>query len=351
MGPTTAPHNAANPLITSRRGQIWIAGEKTSGAYGTVQRAPLFASWEAPETVVHPYPLILIHGGGGQGTDWTGTPDGRPGWATRFVEAGFVVYVVDRPGHGRSPYHPSVVGEMGAPFPYEGAKSLFYPDDAATEQTQWSYSRASDSDEIDQLVAAMGPLPADLAESQKMDAERLGRLLDLTGPAVLVTHSAGAPAGWLTANERPNLVKAIVAVEPIGPAFAEFPGIGRLDWGLTAAPMTYEPRCESAAEAAKAPARTLRIPALEETPVAVLTGGASVFATFAPQIVDFLKTAGAAVEWIHLPEHGIEGNGHGLIFEANSDEIARIVGDWIATRIAESTLSQEPLLVQDAATA
>ena len=33
----------------------------------------------------------LVHGGGGQGTDWTGTPDGRPGWAQRFVEAGFAV--------------------------------------------------------------------------------------------------------------------------------------------------------------------------------------------------------------------------------------------------------------------
>jgi pimeloyl-ACP methyl ester carboxylesterase len=334
MGSTTAPHHAANPLITSRRGHFWVTGEKTSGAYGTVQRAPLFASWEAPETIVHPYPLVLIHGGGGQGTDWTGTPDGRPGWATRFVEAGFVVYVVDRPGHGRSPYHPVVVGEMGAPFPYEGANGLFYPDDAASEQTQWPYSRAEDSHEIDQLVAAMGPLPADIAESQRMDAERLGRLLDLTGPAVLVTHSAGAPAGWLTANERPDLVKAIVAVEPIGPAFAEFPGIGRLDWGLTASPMTYEPPRGSADEVANAPVGSLGIPALEETPIVVLTGGASVFATFAPQVVDFLKTAGANAEWIHLPDQGIDGNGHGLIFEANSDQIARLVADWIATRIA-----------------
>jgi pimeloyl-ACP methyl ester carboxylesterase len=335
MESTIPPHHAPNPLITSRRGQVWIAGEKTSSAYGTVQRAPLFASWEAPETIIHPYPLVLIHGGGGQGTDWTGTPDGRPGWATRFVEAGFVVYVVDRPGHGRSPYHPAVVGDMGAPFPYEGANALFYPDAAAKEQTQWPGSRASDSDEIDQLVAAMGPLPADLAESQRMDAERLGRLLDLTGPAVLVTHSAGAPAGWLTANERPDLVKAIVAVEPVGPAFAEIPGIGRLDWGLTAAPLAYEPRLDSADEALNAPVGTLGIPALEETPVAVLTGGASIFATFAPQVVDFLKTAGAAVEWIHLPERGIDGNGHGLIFEANSDEIAKLVADWIATRIAQ----------------
>jgi hypothetical protein len=27
-----------------------------------------------------PFPVVLVHGGGGQGTDWMETPDGRPGW-------------------------------------------------------------------------------------------------------------------------------------------------------------------------------------------------------------------------------------------------------------------------------
>jgi hypothetical protein len=48
-----------------------------------------------------------------------GTPDGRPGWATMLVQKGYKVYVVDRPGHGRSPFHPDVHG----PFPAQ-ANSL-----------------------------------------------------------------------------------------------------------------------------------------------------------------------------------------------------------------------------------
>lgn len=325
----TAPHEADRPLITSRRGQFWIPGEIVESEFGTVQRGPLFAEWEAPEDVRVPLPIVLVHGGGGQGTDWLTTPDGRPGWASRLVESGFVVYVVDRPGHGRSPYHSAVIGEMGPPFPYEAANGLFYPDAAEDEQTQWAFGRAPGSGQVDQLVAAMGPLPQDLAASQQMDGERLGRLLDLTGPAVLVTHSAGAPAGWLAADARPDLVKGVFAIEPVGPAFADIPGIGRLDWGLTAAQIRYSPPLSTSDEAETADPASLVIPALDALPVAVVTGGASAFETFADQVVDFLRTAGADAERVHLPDHGIEGNGHGLIFEQNSDEIVDLLADLI----------------------
>lgn len=321
----TPPHETQTPLISSRRGNFWVPGEIIQTSQGTVQRAPLFAEWEAPEVVRFPYPLVLVHGGGGQGSDWLTTPDGRPGWATRLVEAGYVVYVVDRPGHGRSPYHPDVVGEMGGPFPYEAANGLFFPDEAREEQHQWPFPRTAGSPEVDQLVAAMGPLPDDLAESQRMDADRLARLLDRIGPAVLFTHSAGGPAGWLTADARPDLVKGIVAIEPIGPAFGEFPGIGRLDWGLTAAPIGYASAFATAEDAENADPSELVIPALKDIPISVVTGGASAFAGFAEQVVQFLKTAGADATWLHLPEHGIEGNGHGLIFEANSDDILKVI--------------------------
>lgn len=316
----TAPHVAGGHRVTVRRGQFWVPGERVRTEHGTVQRAPLFVQWEAPPGDAHPIPLVLVHGGGGQGTDWTGTPDGRPGWATRFVEAGFAVYVVDRCGHGRSPYHPDVVAPMGAPFPYEAARALFFPEEARDAQTQWTYG----PEHVDQLLCPMGPLPADLAESQRLDAERLGRLLDIVGEAVLVTHSAGGPVGWLTADARPDRVAAIAAVEPMGPPFAEFPGLGTLTWGLTSAEITCDPRAGDPAEA-----DGRRIPALAGKPVAVVTGGASAFAGFAPRVVEFLNTAGAHARQLHLPDFGITGNGHGLIFEANSDETVKPVIDWI----------------------
>lgn len=331
----TPPHEADAPLVTSRRGRFWIPGEVVSTAAGTVQKGPLFVEWEAPQNPSSPVPLILVHGGGGQGTDWMLTPDGRPGWATRFVEAGRIVYVVDRPGHGRSPYHPDVMGQMGGPFPYEAGEGLFSPAEISERQTQWVFGHGPGGEAVDQFMAAMGPLPQDLAESQRMDADRLAQLLDLVGPSVLVTHSAGGPAGWLTAHARPEDVRGIIAIEPVGPPFAEIPGIGRLDWGLTAAPVTYEPEAETAQAAQlrfEADPASLQVPAWEGLPVRLLTGEASAFEAFAGDVVDFLNSAGAAAEHMSLRERGIRGNGHGLIFEANSDEIAALVLeeiDWI----------------------
>src|SRR5699024_1862994 len=220
------------PLVTSRRGNLLIPGEIVETDSGTVQCAPLCVTWDGPEEIRFPYPFVLVYRGDGKVTDWRCTTDGRPGWAPRLVSSGYIVFVVHQPGHGRSPNQPDVIGHMGPPFPYEAARGLFFTNEVQYEHTQWSYSRTAGELEVDQLVAAMGPLPQDLAESQRMDADRLARLLDQVGPAVLVTHSAGGPAGWLTADARPDLVQAIIAVEPVGPAFAEIPGIGRLDWGL-----------------------------------------------------------------------------------------------------------------------
>lgn len=323
------PHEIDAPLVTSRRGLFWIPGDIVEAAGATLQAGPMFVQWEAPQRITQPYPLVLVHGGGGQGTDWLTTVDGRPGWATRFVEAGFAVYVIDRAGHGRSPYHPDVLGEMGPPFPYEAAQGLFLAQDQAQEHTQWPYDREPGSPEVDQLVAAMGPLPADLAHSQTLDADRLAVLLDRIGPAVLVTHSAGGPVGWLAADRRPELVKGIAAVEPMGPPFADFPGLGPLTWGLTSAPMTFAPPATDPDELRAGAEGRYRLPALRETPVLLLTGGASAFATFTDQISAFLADAGADVGWQHLPDLGINGNGHGLLFEANSDDTVQPVIAWL----------------------
>jgi len=87
--------------VTSRRGFFWTGIERIQSQYGTVVRGPMYVEWEEPVEVTQPYPIVLIHGGGGQGLDWMQTYDGRPGWAPLLVQRGYKVYVVDRPGHGR----------------------------------------------------------------------------------------------------------------------------------------------------------------------------------------------------------------------------------------------------------
>lgn len=329
--PTSPPHlDTALPLLTARGGQLWIPGDIITTSHGTVQSGPMYVQWIAPETITHPEPLVFVHGGGAQGSDWLGTVDERPGWAIEAVRAGRAVYVVDRPGHGRSPFHPEVIGPMGGAPGYEMAAGLFFTSATEQEHTAWPWPTEPGGDEADQLVAAFGPLPADLALSQTLDADRLARLLDRIGPAVLVTHSAGGPVGWLTAQARPALVRAIAAIEPMGPPFAELPGLGTLSWGLTAAPIAYDPPRASPAQAAEASPSELRIPGLRGLPVLVLTGGASPFSTFRHAMAEALSAAGADVTLVHLPDRGIDGNGHALMLEANSSSTLGPVLDWTA---------------------
>ncbi|GAA3047054.1 hypothetical protein GCM10010464_09140 [Pseudonocardia yunnanensis] len=314
-------------LVTSRRGFFWVGTERVQHPAGLVPRGPMFVAWEAPEHVTRPYPLVLVHGGGGQGTDWMGTPDGRSGWSTMLVRSGHVVYLVDRPGHGRSPYHPDVLGAMGPPFSYERAKEIFAPDSHKNLHTQWPGSRDVDDPLFDQVLAPTGPMPADMAAAHRLDADRLVQLLERVGPAVLVTHSAGAPGGWLAADARPDLVVALLALEPIGPPFLRLPDGGSLlPWGLTAAPPAFDP---PAADPSELAAGSHRLPGLAHVPIGVFSAGASPFDAFAGDVAEFLRTTGCRAEWVRLADHGVHGNGHAVMFERNSAEALAVLVRWL----------------------
>lgn len=325
----------SRPARTSRRGHFWIPGDRIIKDGLTYQRGPLFAEWEAPEDVTKPFPIVLVHGGGFQGTEWLDTPDGRPGWAQRLVEEGYAVIIVDRPGHGRSPFHIETVGAMSPPFSYEGGRKIYFPNALSDKHTQWPF-QPDDAEAMDVFIAGYGPLPADLEASEEMDADRLARLLDRIGPAILLTHSASGPSGWLVADRRPGLVSAIVAIEPMGPPFADIPNIGPLRWGLAAAPLTFDPPHASPQDVRDADPATLRLPALARLPILVVTAEASAFAAASTPIVERLVAGGAAAELLHLPDHGVFGNGHGLIYEKNSDDALRPVLAWLETQAASS---------------
>ncbi len=319
---------ASRPLRTTRRGQFWVPGEIVRDTpFGTVQRAPMYVQWEAPAEITQKYPVILVHGGGGQGSDYLGTADGKPGWLDAFVDGGFLTYVVDRPGHGRSWFHPDVVGPVGGMFPYEAAQGLFSAPIPGHDQQAWTGEPGDPA--TDQLVAGMGFVHADYDEVNRMDADRLAKLLDVTGPAVVLTHSAGAPAGWLVSELRHDLVKAHVAVEPIGPAFGGFPGLGELTWGLSAYKPHFEPEPATPEELKENPGAFTQ-PGLAGIPTVVVVAGNSPFTDFESSVADFVNTLGGQAEFMNIADHGVHGNGHGLMLEANNREAAQPIIEWIA---------------------
>lgn len=321
-----AERDISGDPVTSRRGFFWVGVERAESPFGTVPRGPMYVQWEAPVDVRHPYPLVLIHGGGGQGTDYLGTPDGRPGWASHLLAEGYTVYVVDRPGHGRSPLHPDVLGAMGAPFSWELAQMLFT---GPTEQ--WPGSGELDDPTVDQFVAGTGPMLQDFAAAHALEQSRGAALLDRIGPAVVISHSAGGPVGWLMADARPDLVKAIVAIEPLGPPFAVNPQMGfDLEWGLSASPMTFDPPPAEPAELQGETPRTLTN--LAGIPIAVVSTELSPFAPGSEATVEFLQNVGCDAEHVELHKHGVTGNGHMIMLERNSRETLGVILDWLDKR-------------------
>ena len=309
-------------LVTSRRGFFWVGGERVPVQEGTSLRGQMFVQWEAPEQPTQPYPVVLIHGGGGQGTDWLGTPDGRPGWATFLVQEGYAVYVVDRPGHGRSPYHPDVLCPPGGVFTLEMISALF------CDTEQWPGTGDPDDPHVRAFAAGTGPMLADCALAHALEQACGAALLDEIGPAILITSSAGGPMGWLTADVRPSQVKAIVSAEPIGPAFLDNPAVGlSLPWGLTAAPMTFDPPADSPDDLHVGPAR--RLPALAGIPIALVEAEASLLAQPSPAIAAFLEDAGCHVDRIVLTDHGVHGNGHLMMMELNNREVLEPILRWL----------------------
>ena len=272
--------------------------------------------------------LVLIHGGGGQGLDWLATPDGRPGWAPELAKRGHRVYTVDRPGHGRGAQWAGALGAMGEPFDADGLAVLFRSPDGvhptAHLQTQWptegGRASAPGADPaILHLLASCRAMALDLAVAHAIERQLGAELIDRLGPAILFTHSAGAPAGWLIAAARPNLVRAVVALEPFGPPFRPATdGLPGLPHGLTAVPLE----------------------GLSGLPVLLVSAEASLLSHFDTEVRDYLTEVCAEVQLLRLADHGVHGNGHGMIFERNHLQVLDVVTEALAGLLGASAATR-----------
>src|ERR1041384_3331970 len=99
---TGARGGAGEPLVLARDGFMYVGGKTMQVDGREYFYGQMYVEIRIPAKQTHPYPIIMVHGGSMSGTNYTGTPDGREGWAQYFVRQGYAVYVVDQPGRGRS---------------------------------------------------------------------------------------------------------------------------------------------------------------------------------------------------------------------------------------------------------
>ncbi|KAF5249700.1 hypothetical protein FANTH_5008 [Fusarium anthophilum] len=210
--------------------------------------APIRGAWKDT-------PIVMIHGMAQTGTNFLNKPDGGVGWASRFIEQGYEVYIVDQTFRGRSAWMPGQGAAKLSTLSAEAVEVAFtdsrthmlWPQ--AVNHTQWPGSGVRGDPVFDAFYSSNVEF-VDNTTYQQTSVQAAGAaLLDRIGkPAVLLGHSQGSFMPTLIADMRPKLTKSIVLLEAAGPPFKDeifkFGGEFPRPWGLWDVPITYDPPVE-----------------------------------------------------------------------------------------------------------
>ena len=368
----TRPAATDGPPV-ARQGYLFAGGHYETIGGKPVMAGQIYAEFQIPRQQTHPEPIVMVHGAIQTGTNFTGTPDGRMGWAEYFLRQGYAVYVVDQPGRSRASYNPAAGGAQAFPDLLNTEQRFTAPErfglwPQARLHTQWPGTGMAGDPVFDQFYESQVPFVQNAEKAQTMTRDALVALLEKIGPAILLTHSQSGSMGWLTADARPDLVRALIQIEPSGPPVHDVLTVGAPDYfrdgnlvrpfGLSAIPLHYAPQVASAADLnfvrqgnadgpglarcwmQASPARQL--PNLAKMPMLIVSGEASFHAPFEHCTVKYLQQAGVNPVWIDLGKAGIHGNGHMMMLEKNNLEIAAAIDRWLTKTVPAKTAAVAP---------
>ncbi len=364
MPPASIPTFSTENL--GREAIFYVGGEYKGAPGKEVMDGAMYVEVMVPKKITKPYPIVFFHGAGQTGAVFKQTPDGRPGWAYYLIAQGYVVYMVDYPARGRSPYVPDMDGKLGlrtaldleqiwtGPVPSGGnfPRMKLY--------TQWpsdSPKKGTMGDPVfDNFIK--GQMQFVLGDKQSELAVPAGvALLDQIGsPVILITHSQGGGIGFNVADARPKLVAGMVSIEPGGPQIgnvdtAKVAYTGKIGnaWGITNMPMHYDPPVNSPDDLKTyledKSDRPDEVPCyMQKEPVHKLTGMKDIkilslsaegtyHRVFDACIPKWLNQAGVHDEFVRLEDVGLHGNMHEMFLDRNSDDVIKYIDGWLRKNI------------------
>ena len=284
----------------------------------------MYVEYLLPANRRHTYPLVLIHGGGGQGTDWLETPDGRDGWVDYFVADGWDVYVVDRPGHGRSQSNPSCRdGKVGV------ANTAIISRLSHSDPSVWPGGEPTLTNKA--VVGWTASSTTAPYCGDAVAAKTISALLDQIGPAILIAHSAGGGSTFRVPDLNPKNVVGIVAFEaaganPVAPGFGNSPGL-ITNWKTAPAlPKDFAPVDHGGCQMQGEPASKLvNYANVKIVLVASELGLSSLDALKCQSSV--WQQAGVDASYVYLPDRGLKGGGHFAMAQLDNAKYAKVFID------------------------
>jgi len=262
----------------------------------------MYVQYFIPQKVQHRLPILLWHGGGLTGVTYETTPDGRDGWMQYFISKGWKTYVSDAVERGRSgwaspdiwPTEPQFLPIDNPWNRFRMGSGLWNDDPAKRQQFAGSQFPAEG------YLNFMRQVVPRWTTTDAATIAAYTQLVEKVCPCVVLVHSQGGQFGQKVAQARPDLVKALILVEPAGfgdPSKAE---------------------------------------ALKNTPILTIYGDyidqdsrwPSIRKTQLELNQKYIN-AGASVDVINLPEIGIKGNSHMMMMDKNNLQIAGIIDEWL----------------------
>jgi pimeloyl-ACP methyl ester carboxylesterase len=347
-----------------REGFFYVGGKYEGEPGKEEMHGAMYVEVMVPKQVRQKYPIVFFHGNGQSGTIWKETPDGRPGWAYYLIDQGYVVYMVDYPARGRSPYVPDMDGKLGIRSALELEQVWTAPATSGGDfprknlYTQWPSDSPKKGMMGDPVFDNFIKGQLQFISGQAELAVPAGvALLDRIGsPVILITHSQGGGIGFNVADQRPQFVAGMVAIEPGGPQIgvvdtAKVKYTGKIGnaWGITNMPMHYDPPVnspddlktyleEKSERPDEVPCYMQKEPVhklvtFEKFHILSISAEGTYHRVFDSCIPKWLNQAGAHDEFVRLEDAGIHGNMHEMFLDRNSDQVIKFIDDWMRKNI------------------
>lgn len=368
----------ASPESAYRRDTFFVGGEYVPYSTSNIRTGQLYVEKLTPlDGASKPYPLIFLSAGVPAGNVWLNTPDNRKGWASMFLDEGYLVYIVDITANGRSgqndltTYPLKLSSTVTIHEDDYTAPELIDPYPQSLGHDQWPGNGTMGDAVFDAFFAAATPMTSNTTALELSMRSSGCELLSLIGvQAYIVSHSAGATYATLLSDECPARIRATINLEPGNTPFQSLvgnstvPAVGRSSsrpWGLTNTQITYDPPVVNVTDPASeiltvqvgvdmAGYRSCfmqdvvdnlllngtarRLTQISKVPYVMFTANNSPHITYDHCMYSFLRQAGVEdVTWVKFGEDkNITGNAHFFYLEENNAELFQVVAEEIEKR-------------------